>query len=113
MIVRQGDEQWLDIANWMLSVLLFAEQEGIDSTNVAEAKANPATPEIAKMLGVTPGFGTPLGLSDDWAFNVISKVGNYSQIFERGLGSQTPYKMPRELTALWNNGGVLFPFVID
>ncbi len=113
MIVRQGDDEWLDIANWTLSVLLFAEQEGITSENVDEMKANPTSNEVGKMLGATPGMGSPLGLSDDWAYNVIKNVGNYSEIFERSLGQDSPYKMPRELTALWNQGGVLFPFVID
>lgn len=113
MIVRQGDDKWLDVANWTLSALLFAEQEGITSQNVDEIKANPPTVEIGKFLGVTPGFGTPLGLSDDWAYNVISQVGNYSEIFERSLGQESPYKMPRELTALWNQGGVLYPLVVD
>ena len=76
-------------------------------------KANPPTVEIGKMLGVTPGMGTGLGLSDDWAYAVIKNVGNYSEIFERSLGMGSPYKMPREMTSLWNNGGVLFPYVID
>lgn len=113
MIVRQGDDNWLDIANWTLSVLLFAEQEGITSKNVDDIKAKPPTPEVAKLLGVKPGMGKGLGLSDDWAYNVIKKVGNYSEVFERSLGQGSPYKMPRELTALWNAGGVLFPLVID
>lgn len=113
MIMRQGDDNWVDIANWTLSVLLFAEQEGITSGNVDEIKANPPTPEIGKLLGVNPGMGKAMGLSDDWAYNVIKNVGNYSEIFERSLGQQAPYKMPRDLTALWNAGGVLYPFVID
>ena len=113
MIVRQGDDNWLDIANWTLSVMLFAEQEGITSANVDEMKANPPTVEIGKLLGVTPGMGKGFGLSDDWAYNVIKKVGNYSEVFERSLGQGTPYKMPRDLTALWNAGGVLFPLVVD
>lgn len=113
MIVRQGDDNWVDVANWTLSVLLFAEQEGITSANVDEIKANPPTPEIGKLLGVNPGMGKALGLSDDWAYNVIKQVGNYSEIFERSLGQGSPYKMPRDLTALWNAGGVLYPFVID
>lgn len=113
MLMRQGDDNWVDIANWTLSVLLFAEQEGVSSQNVDEMKAHPPTPEVAKMLGVTPGFGKGLGLSDDWGYNVIRNVGNYAEIFERDLGQNSPYKMPREMTALWNAGGVLYPFVID
>lgn len=113
MLMRQGDDNWVDIANWVLSVLLTAEQEGVTSANVDEMKANPPTIEVGKMLGATPGMGVPLGLSDDWGYNVIKKVGNYSEIFERTLGEGSPYKMERGMTALWKDGGVLYPFVID
>ncbi|MEI2684953.1 MAG: amino acid ABC transporter substrate-binding protein [Cypionkella sp.] len=113
MIVRQGDDNWVDIANWTLGAMLFAEQEGISSANVDEMKANPPSVDIGKFLGATPGVGKGLGLSDDWAYNVIKKVGNYSEIFERSLGQESPYKMPRETTALWKDGGVLFPLVFD
>ncbi|TGQ53457.1 amino acid ABC transporter substrate-binding protein [Mesorhizobium sp. M1C.F.Ca.ET.193.01.1.1] len=113
MIVRQGDDNWVDVANWTLSALLFAEQEGITSKNVDEVKAKPTSPAVAKFLGASPGMGKGLGLADDWAYNVIKKVGNYSEIFDRDLGKESPYKMDRDLTNLWNNGGVLFPLVID
>jgi general L-amino acid transport system substrate-binding protein len=113
MIVRQGDDNWVDVANWTLSALLFAEQEGITSANVDEMKATPKSAEVGKFLGATPGVGKGLGLSDDWAYNVIKNVGNYSEIFERSIGQDSPYKMPRDMTALWNAGGVLFPFVFD
>lgn len=113
MIVRQGDDNWVDIANWTLSALLFAEQSGITSKNVDELKAKPTSPQIGKFLGATPGVGSGLGLSDDWAYNVIKNVGNYGEIFERNLGMESPYQMDRELTNLWNNGGVLFPLVFD
>lgn len=113
MIVRQGDDNWVDIANWTLSALLFAEQEGITSANVDEIKANPPSAEVGKFLGATPGVGANLGLSDDWGYNVIKQVGNFSEIFERSLGQGSPYKMPREMTALWKDGGVLFPLVFD
>lgn len=112
-VTRQGDDNWVDIANWLLNAVIFAEQEGITSENVAEMKANPPTPEIAKLLGATPGFGTPLGLEDDWAYNVISRFGNYSEFFERNLGQGSPYKIERGMTALWKDGGVLFPNKID
>ena len=113
MITRQGDDNWIDVANWTLSALLFAEQEGITSANVDEIKAAPTSTDVAKFLGATPGVGAGLGLDDDWAYNIIKNVGNYSEIFERSLGQQTPYKMPRDMTALWNAGGVLFPLVFD
>ncbi|SDE93733.1 general L-amino acid transport system substrate-binding protein [Paracoccus isoporae] len=113
IVMRPGDDNWIDIANWTLSALWFAEQEGINSENVDEIKADPPSPVVAKFLGESPGMGTPLGLEDDWAYNVIKNVGNYAEIFDRTLGEGSPYQMDREMTALWNDGGVLYPYVID
>lgn len=113
MLTRQGDDNWTKISNWTLSAIVFAEQEGITSKNVDQVRAKPASPQIAKFLGVTPGVGKGLGLADDWAYNMIKKVGNYGEIFDRDLGKDSPYKMDRELTNLWNKGGVLYPLVFD
>lgn len=113
MIVRPGDDNWVDVANWTLSALLFAEQEGITSKNVDEIKAKPTSPQVAKFLGVTPGVGKGLGLSDDWGYDIIKKVGNYGEIFDRDLGKDSPYKMERELTNLWSKGGTMYPLVFD
>ena len=50
-----------------------------------------------------------LGLDDDWAFNIIKQVGNYSEVYERNLGQYSTWKFPRAVNALWTNGGVLHP----
>lgn len=113
IIVREGDDAWLDLINWTLSALWFAEQEGITSANIDEIKANPPSPQVAKFLGVSPGMGKGLGLSDDWAYNVIKHMGNYAEIFARNVGKDSPYKMDRGLTALWSDGGVIYPYLID
>lgn len=113
MIAREGDDNWVDILNFTLSTLLTAEQEGVTQANVDEMRANPPSPSVAKMLGVTPGYGTRVGLSDDFGYNVIKAVGNYSDIWERNLGQGSPYKLERGLSALWQNGGVLWPLVMD
>jgi len=56
------------------------------------------------------GQSTPLlGLDDQWAYNAIKQVGNYSDIFQRNLGQGSPWKFPRGINALWRNGGVLYP----
>jgi len=89
--MRQGDDQWVDLANWLLVTLFFAEQEGITMANIDEMKANPPTAEVGKVLGATPGYGQRFGLSDDWGYNVIKAVGNYAEIWDRNLGEGTPY----------------------
>jgi general L-amino acid transport system substrate-binding protein len=111
--MRQGDDNWVDILNWMFTTLLIAEQYGITSANVDEFKAKPGNPTIERLLGVSPGIGDRLGLSNDWAYNVIKKVGNYAEIFDRTLGKDSPYKLDRGPNALINDGGVMYPLVLD
>jgi general L-amino acid transport system substrate-binding protein len=113
VIVREGDDKWLDIMNFTIATLLSAEEAGVTSKNVDEMKATPPSPAIAKMLGATPGYGTRIGLSDDFGYNIIKKLGNYSEMFERDLGKESPYKLERGVNALWQDGGVLYPMVID
>ena len=111
--MRQGDDNWVDILNWMFTALLIAEQYGITSANVDEFKAKKTNPTVERLLGITPGIGDRLGLSNDWAYQVIKQVGNYKEIYDRTLGSGSAYKLPRGPNALITDGGVMFPLVLD
>jgi len=113
IIVPEGDADWLDVQNWMLSSLWFAEMEGITSENIDEIKASPPSETIAKFLGNTPGYGDRLGLSNDWAYNMIKEVGNMAEIYDRNVGDGSPYGLPRGINSLYNAGGVFYPFIID
>lgn len=111
--VREGNDDFLDVINWMVSALLMAEEQGITQANVDDMRANPPTPTIERLLGVTPGVGERLGISDDWAYNVIKAVGNYGEIYDRTVGEQSRYQLPRGMNRLWNDGGILYPLVLD
>lgn len=52
--------------------------------------------------------GSELGLSNDWAYQIIKQVGNYSDIFERNIGPNTPLGIERGLNALWTDGGLQY-----
>jgi general L-amino acid transport system substrate-binding protein len=110
---RQGDDNFVDVINWMVSALLMAEENGITQANVDEIRKNPPSSSVERLLGVSPGIGERLGLPDDWAYNVIKAVGNYSEIYERTAGEQSPYKLPRGKNHLWTNGGLLYSLVLD
>lgn len=110
---REGDDGFIDIINWMVSALLMAEQNGITQANVDDVRANPPSASIERLLGVSPGVGERLGLSDDWAYNMIKAVGNYGEIYDRTVGDGSPYKLPRGKNHLWTNGGMLYPLVLD
>lgn len=107
-VVRHGDDQWFDIVRWTTFVTIAAEEYGVDSTNVDDQKANAVNPEIRRLLGVEGDMGPKLGLTNDWAYNVIKLVGNYAEIYERNLGEGTPTFIPRGLNSLYTEGGALY-----
>ena len=111
--MRQGDDNWVDIVNWMFAATWIAEAKGVTSANVDQMKANPPDDTVAKLLGASPGIGERLGLADDWAYNVIKQIGNSAEIFDRNIGAGSPYKLERGLNGLWSDGGVIVPMILD
>ena len=107
-VVRHGDNQWGDIVLWTLNALIVAEELGVTSENVDDLLKNTNNPEVKRLLGLEGSLGSKLGLTDDWAANVIRTMGNYSEIFERHIGVNTPVGLARGLNALWNKGGILY-----
>lgn len=108
MAVRHGDDNWYDLVQWTLNALIFGEEKSITSTNVAQTKASTKDPEIQAFLGAKDQLGSLLGLSNDWAYNVIKKVGNYEEIFNKHLGPKTIFNIPRGLSQPWTKGGLMY-----
>ena len=52
-------------------------------------------------------MGQQLGLSADWAYNIIKQVGNYGESYSRNV---EPLGLARKgsVNALWTRGGVLY-----
>ena len=105
--VRQGDAQWFNVVKWVGYALLDAEELGVTQANVDEMKSS-KNPEVRRLLGEDKDFGSSIGLSKDWAVNVIKAVGNYGEIFERNIGANTPLKIQRGQNALWTKGGLMY-----
>ena len=107
LVVRQGDDQWFNLVKWVHFALVDAEEAGITSQNVDDKlKSEDAT--TRRLLGVEGNFGEGMGLTADWAYRIIKRVGNYSEVFERNLGESTPLKIKRGLNALWSKGGLQY-----
>jgi general L-amino acid transport system substrate-binding protein len=112
--VRHGDSQWGDIVSWTHYAMLIGEEKGITQANVDEIKAKNAEgtegadAEIQRMLGITDKMGEGMGLSNDWAYNILKQVGNYGEVFERNVGKNTPLGLARGLNALWTQGGLQY-----
>jgi general L-amino acid transport system substrate-binding protein len=107
-LVRHGDDQWGDIARWVLNALIIGEEKGITSENVEDMAANSEDPEIKRLLGTEGDFGPMVGLEKNWAVDAILAGGNYGEIFERHVGVNTPIALERGLNAQWTDGGILY-----
>jgi general L-amino acid transport system substrate-binding protein len=105
--VRHGDDQWFDIVKWVHFAMVDAEDLGVNSKNT-DAMLKSDNPEIRRLLGVEGNYGEQLGLSKDWALNIIKQVGNYGEAFDRNVGEGSPLKISRGLNRLWTKGGIMY-----
>lgn len=108
MGVRHGDDEWFDLVQWTLNALFYGEEKGITSANVAQIKSSTKDPDIQSFLGAKGNLGSMLGVSNDWAYNVIKKVGNYEEIFNKHLGPKTIFNIPRGINQQWTKGGLFY-----
>ena len=107
-VVRNGDEDWLKVVRWSLFAMINAEEMSVTSKNVDEMRKTTKDPGKQRLLGLSGIKGQGLKLSDDWSYNIIKQVGNYSEAFERNVGMGSPLKIARGLNALWSKGGIQY-----
>jgi general L-amino acid transport system substrate-binding protein len=106
-LVRQGDDAWFNVVKWTYYALINAEELGITSKNVEEMK-NSTNPEVMRFMGKEGDFGVGVGLTNDWAAQIVKHVGNYGEVFERNLGEGSQLKIARGKNALWSKGGLQY-----
>ena len=109
--VRKGDSQWFDIVRWTVFALISAEELGITQANVDEMRKNPPNPEIARFMGVEKEMNKGLGLSKDWAYNIIKSVGNYGEVYDKYMGfGKEGIGIARKGSPndLWTRGGLMY-----
>lgn len=105
--VAQGDPRWADAVRWTIHGLIEAEEYGITSENIDEMLES-ENPNIRRILGVEGELGAKLGLPNDFMVTVIRAVGNYGEIYNRHLGPDTPFSLPRGFNQPYTQGGLLY-----
>jgi general L-amino acid transport system substrate-binding protein len=105
--VRQGDDPWFNLIKWTLYSLIDAEELGVKSRTMDDAVRS-SNPNIRRLVGTEGEFGEQLGLTKDWATRAVRAVGNYGEIYERNVGTQSRLGIPRGLNALWTLGGIQY-----
>ena len=106
-VVRHGDNNWGDIVMWTVNCTIQAEELGITSENVDEFLGSD-DPVVLNLLGVEGDLAQAMGLNNDFCYQVIRQVGNYGEIYNRNLGPDTPFNLPRGLNNIYTEGGLLY-----
>lgn len=106
-VVRQGDDEWLDIVSWTFNIMLEAEEYGISQKNI-DSFSTSSVPVIRRILGLEGDMGSYLGLNTKWSYNIIKQVGNYAESFQRNVGRGSPLNLNRGLNRLWKDGGIQY-----
>lgn len=109
LVVDENQSQWKDIVSTVVYATLQAEEFGITSENLDEF-IDSDDPVIRRFLGVEGTVGQRLGLPNDFVQNIISSVGNWSEILERNYPGVTARNPVGDLS---DNGGLLFSIPFD
>ncbi len=105
----QNDSKWRDALTWIVYATMQAEEFGITQDNLDEMLKSD-NPGIRRFLGLEGTLGEGLGLSNDFVVRIIRHVGNYGEIYDRHLGPNSPFFIPREgsLNAPYTEGGLIY-----
>jgi len=108
LYVRSGDDAWLDIVRWTHYAMITAEERNIRSSTVENRRKDAVEGGVRTLLGVDPGIGKPLGLDNNWVYNIIKQVGNYGEVYERNVGMGSPLKFSRGINSLPRDVGLMY-----
>lgn len=93
---------------WIFNALFLAEQYNIKQQNLNFFATNDI-PELRNLLGDEPQMWQGLHLQPNWVRKVIGTLGNYGDIYERNLGLDSDFKLPRGEGKLMKDGGTILP----
>lgn len=107
-MVAEGDPKWARLIGAVVNGLILADEKGVTRANLPQQLQAAGDTEVGSLLGRTGDLGTQLGLPQDWAVQMIRSVGNYSDIYNRHFGPDTPVGIEQGINQPWSRGGVLY-----
>ena len=105
---RTNDGQWGDVVNWVVYATWIAEEKGVTSANIDDVLASTTDGELIRLFGGEGELQTGMGLDAQAFYNVIKQVGNYAEIYDRNLGPDTIFNVPRGANSQWTEGGLFY-----
>ncbi len=105
-VVRQNDDQSMDVIQWTVFATFIADENGVTSASVEGDMDK--TPELSRLFGGEGELQTAMGLPADAFLQVIKQVGNYGEIYEKNLTG--PLNLAREgsFNMQWFDGGLIY-----
>jgi general L-amino acid transport system substrate-binding protein len=104
-LLRKGDDEFLDAVRWAIFALIDAEELGISSANVSGMRDREDPDGNAFFTGPAMPGGE---LAQGWAAAAVKASGNYGEIFDRNLGSNSKARLSRGLSRSWKEGGLMY-----
>lgn len=107
LVSRHNQELHLAV-KWILNALFLAEQYDINAQNLSFFVGH-NNQEIRNLMGDNPELWQSLGLRSVWLNDAIKLLGNYKDIYDRNIGSDSEYKIERTQGKLIKDGGIVYP----
>ena len=103
-VIVEGDPAWSQAVEWSVMATIQAWEFGLDSTSISAYNGDDVG--ILRFIG-GEAFDPGLGLSGDFAVDVVTQVGNYEELFERHL-APIGIQLAGSPNDLWTNGGLMY-----
>ena len=112
-VVWGGDPEWATVIQWVLNVLILAEEYGVTRDNLDAVVAANRNPLVRRTAEERNLIARAMGIEPGWGIRALRAVGNYGEMYERNVGRDSPLKIERGLNRLWNQGGLHYAPPID
>ncbi len=96
------------IVKWIINALKLAEEKDITSKNV-DVFIGTKEASTQNLLGDNPKLWEKFGLKPKWVRQALAEIGNYGEIYEKNLGSQSSILVERNENNLMKNKGLIIP----
>lgn len=110
-IIRQEDDHFHDIVQWVIQGLVEMEEKGINRNNIEQFDTTTDL-SLTRLLGRTKLIGAKLNLSPRWLYRLTKNIGNYGDIYSETLGQNSLLKMKRTKENIWIKKGLLYALPI-
>ena len=110
LAVNEKYERLFKLVNWSFFATVIAAENGITSENI-DSLSDKTNGDTAVLYDNRNG--KTLGIDEKWFYNIIKKMGNYRQIYDKNLKDKLPLEIKGHLWRNPNAEGIIYYPTID